>query len=89
MAKAVADSYVDNQGGFATDSINVTGFSHMHDDGTGGVSRVIQSRLANYINADNHERELHWEISLSGLLPIVVLAVETVFSTVAIAPHYG
>ena len=39
MAKAVAD--VDNpdekQGGFASDDSNITGFSHMHDDGTGGV----------------------------------------------------
>ncbi|TVY87384.1 putative secreted glycosidase, partial [Lachnellula willkommii] len=38
MAKAVAD--VDNpdekQGGFASDDSNITGFSHMHDDGTGG-----------------------------------------------------
>ena len=37
MAKAVAD--VDgssNQGGFATDGSNITGFSAMHDSGTGG-----------------------------------------------------
>jgi hypothetical protein len=39
MAKAVADTNEDNQGGFATDSTAVTGFSHMHDSGTGGVSR--------------------------------------------------
>lgn len=38
MAKAVADSSVDNQGGFASDSSSVSGFSHMHDSGTGGVS---------------------------------------------------
>lgn len=38
MAKAVADTNQDNQGGFATDSTAVTGFSHMHDSGTGGVS---------------------------------------------------
>lgn len=37
MAKAVADSDADNQGGFATDSNHITGFSHMHDSGTGGV----------------------------------------------------
>ncbi|KAL1982571.1 hypothetical protein VTN96DRAFT_1157 [Rasamsonia emersonii] len=36
MAKAVADSDTDNQGGFATDSNHITGFSHMHDSGTGG-----------------------------------------------------
>lgn len=38
MAKAVADSNEDNQGGFASDSSSITGFSHMHDSGTGGVS---------------------------------------------------
>jgi hypothetical protein len=37
MAKAVADSSVDNQGGFASDSDSISGFSHMHDSGTGGV----------------------------------------------------
>ncbi|KUL89372.1 hypothetical protein ZTR_04466 [Talaromyces verruculosus] len=36
MAKAVADSSVDNQGGFASDSDSISGFSHMHDSGTGG-----------------------------------------------------
>ncbi|EED21157.1 alpha-1,2-mannosidase, putative subfamily [Talaromyces stipitatus ATCC 10500] len=36
MAKAVADSSVDNQGGFASDSPSISGFSHMHDSGTGG-----------------------------------------------------
>ena len=41
MAKAVADTNEDNQGGFATDSSSVTGFSHMHDSGTGGVSRDL------------------------------------------------
>ena len=37
MAKAVADSTSDEQGGFATDGGNISGFSHMHDSGTGGV----------------------------------------------------
>ncbi|KAH8689453.1 alpha-1,2-mannosidase, putative subfamily [Talaromyces proteolyticus] len=40
MAKAVADSNNDNQGGFATDSSGITGFSHMHDSGTGGASSL-------------------------------------------------
>lgn len=35
MAKAVADVDGQNTGGFATDGSNVTGFSHMHDSGTG------------------------------------------------------
>jgi putative alpha-1,2-mannosidase len=39
MAKAVADTDGDElQGGFASDGSNITGFSHMHDSGTGGVS---------------------------------------------------
>ncbi|CAL5870998.1 uncharacterized protein PFLUO_LOCUS5240 [Penicillium psychrofluorescens] len=37
MAKAVADTNSEsNQGGFAYDGSNVTGFSSMHDSGTGG-----------------------------------------------------
>ena len=42
MAKAVADTYwVELQGGYASDDSNITGFSHMHDSGTGGVSWVF------------------------------------------------
>ncbi|GAB7364908.1 hypothetical protein MBLNU230_g5699t1 [Neophaeotheca triangularis] len=37
FAKAVSDvDGSDNQGGFASDNSNITGFSHMHDSGTGG-----------------------------------------------------
>ena len=36
MAKAVGDVTGEKQGGFATDGTPVTGFSHMHDSGTGG-----------------------------------------------------
>ncbi|OJD30357.1 alpha-mannosidase family protein [Diplodia corticola] len=37
MAKAVADTDSEsNQGGFTTDGANITGFSQMHDSGTGG-----------------------------------------------------
>ncbi|KAJ5091805.1 Alpha-1,2-mannosidase [Penicillium alfredii] len=37
MAKAVADTdSISNQGGFTYDGSNVTGFSSMHDSGTGG-----------------------------------------------------
>ena len=43
MAKAVADSVNDGQGGFATTGGGpITGFSHMHDSGTGGVSGFLQ-----------------------------------------------
>jgi hypothetical protein len=39
MAKAVADvnNPDEKQGGFASDNSDITGFSHMHDSGTGGV----------------------------------------------------
>tara|TARA_R110002060_G_scaffold57397_2_gene67642 strand:- start:360 stop:1496 length:1137 start_codon:yes stop_codon:yes gene_type:complete len=39
MAKAVADvnNPDEKQGGFAADNSDITGFSHMHDSGTGGV----------------------------------------------------
>ncbi|KAJ5823710.1 Alpha-1-2-mannosidase [Penicillium robsamsonii] len=37
MAKAVADTTGENQAGFAFDTNVVTGFSHMHDSGTGGA----------------------------------------------------
>ena len=60
MAKAVADinNRNEKQGGFASDDSEITGFSHMHDSGTGGVS---QSLIANNHNlhAISHH---HWEI---------------------------
>ncbi|EPE04493.1 hypothetical protein F503_03555 [Ophiostoma piceae UAMH 11346] len=40
MAKAVADVNTENQGGFASDNGDITGFSHMHDSGTGGGSSL-------------------------------------------------
>jgi putative alpha-1,2-mannosidase len=36
MAKAVPDVSGQNTGGFSPDGTNITGFSHMHDSGTGG-----------------------------------------------------
>ncbi|KAF1849920.1 glycoside hydrolase family 92 protein [Cucurbitaria berberidis CBS 394.84] len=36
MAKAVADVDGENTGGFSTDGSNITGFSALHDSGTGG-----------------------------------------------------
>lgn len=36
MAKAAPDVSGQNTAGFSTDGTNVTGFSHMHDSGTGG-----------------------------------------------------
>lgn len=45
MAKAVADTAGENQAGFAYDTEVVTGFSHMHDDGTGGVSYASEQAI--------------------------------------------
>jgi len=54
MAKAVADVNNPNekQGGFASDNSDITGFSHMHDSGTGGVksaSLMIRHTLTKYV----------------------------------------
>lgn len=43
MAKAVADTQGENQAGFAFDTETVTGFSHTHDSGTGGVSDGLEN----------------------------------------------
>lgn len=43
MAKAVADSTEDNQGGFASNGSPISGFSHMHDSGTGGAQSLSVS----------------------------------------------
>ncbi|PLB34948.1 glycoside hydrolase family 92 protein [Aspergillus candidus] len=40
MAKAVADTDSENQGGFASDGSTIIGFSHMHDSGTGGSASM-------------------------------------------------
>ena len=53
MAKAVADVNGQNTGGFATDGSNVTGFSHMHDSGTGGNPSQGQFPLFPQVCADD------------------------------------
>ena len=45
MAKAVADVSGQNTGGFSPDGSNITGFSHMHDSGTGGNPSMGQFPL--------------------------------------------
>ena len=42
MAKPVADVNGLNTGGFATDGSGVTGFSAMHDSGTGGNPSLVR-----------------------------------------------
>lgn len=55
MAKAVADTNGGElQGGFASDDSNITGFSHMHDSGTGGVSAFHASLFCS-IRAEDTE----------------------------------
>lgn len=69
MAKAVAD--VDDpdekQGGFATGNASITGFSHMHDSGTGGVSGL--QKFLYYSHRQTHTETggspRHWVISPS------------------------
>lgn len=50
MAKAVADVDGLNTAGFATDGSNVTGFSHMHDSGTGGQPSLVRTNLGSVHN---------------------------------------
>ncbi|KAJ6036369.1 secreted glycosidase [Penicillium herquei] len=54
MAKAVADTNSEsNQGGFAFDKSNVTGFSSMHDSGTGGSPSLGNFPLFAYAQCVN------------------------------------
>ncbi|KAJ5777306.1 secreted glycosidase [Penicillium odoratum] len=56
MAKAVADTNSDgNQGGFAYDGSNVTGFSSMHDSGTGGSPSLGNFPLFAYAQCANDD----------------------------------
>ncbi|KAJ5156843.1 hypothetical protein N7492_009646 [Penicillium capsulatum] len=70
MAKAVADTIGENQAGFAYDTSFVSGFSHMHDSGTGGSPSLgnfpifVQSACPNDdINQckwQMHDRAVRW-----------------------------
>ncbi|KAI7221615.1 glycoside hydrolase family 92 protein [Hortaea werneckii] len=56
MAKASADTDSEsNQGGFTTDGSNVTGFSSMHDSGTGGSPSLGNFALFPYASCKNDE----------------------------------
>jgi hypothetical protein len=60
MAKAGADvrNLNDGQGGFVSDESPITGFSHMHDSGTGSVAiRVNTSCKLRLIFVRNHRLE--------------------------------
>lgn len=62
MAKAVADTIGENQGGFAYDTFKVSGFSHMHDSGTGGVCDLKNIKLG---------RLLTTAVSITGQFPYI------------------
>ena len=53
LAKPVADVDGQNTGGFSTDGSNITGFSHMHDSGTGGNPSMGQFPLFPQYCPDN------------------------------------
>ncbi|KAI2638859.1 glycoside hydrolase family 92 protein [Hypomontagnella submonticulosa] len=55
MAKAVADVTSDNQGGYASNGSPVTGFSHMHDSGTGGASSLANFPIFAYPGCKDDE----------------------------------
>ncbi|GLA67174.1 hypothetical protein AtubIFM54640_010152 [Aspergillus tubingensis] len=56
MAKAVADTdSVNNQGGFAYDGSSITGFSSMHDSGTGGQPSLGVFPLFPYVTCKDDD----------------------------------
>ncbi|GBF62851.1 secreted glycosidase [Trichophyton mentagrophytes] len=70
MAKAVADvDGSENYGGFTTEGSNITGFSHMHDSGTGGkpsmgnfplVPQICQDDDINKCKFSKEDRAVHY-----------------------------
>lgn len=56
MAKAVADTdSITNQGGFAFDGSNITGFSSLHDSGTGGAPSLGNFPLFPYVKCEGDD----------------------------------
>lgn len=56
MAKAVADTTSgSNQGGFTSDGTPITGFSNMHDSGTGGSPSLGNFALFPYVSCENDD----------------------------------
>lgn len=56
MAKAVADTNSgSNQGGFAFDGSSITGFSNMHDSGTGGSPSLGNFALFPYVQCEDDQ----------------------------------
>ncbi|KAI5923062.1 alpha-1,2-mannosidase, putative subfamily [Camillea tinctor] len=81
MAKAVADVTSDNQGGYASNGSPVTGFSHMHDSGTGGASSLANFPIFPYPGCSND--------SINGcIFPKTTRAVNVVEGSVSARPGY-
>ncbi|KAI1335409.1 glycoside hydrolase family 92 protein [Xylariaceae sp. FL0016] len=81
MAKAVADVTEDNQGGYASNGSPVTGFSHMHDSGTGGASSLANFPIFAYPGCAND--------TLDGcIFPKSQRAVNVVNGSVSARPGY-
>ncbi|KAK7908165.1 hypothetical protein PG985_015468 [Apiospora marii] len=81
MAKAVADSTEDNQGGYASNGSPITGFSHMHDSGTGGASSLANFPIFPYPGCEGD--------AVNGCrLPKALRAVQVVNGSVSARPGY-
>lgn len=81
MAKAVADSTEDNQGGYASNGSPITGFSHMHDSGTGGASSLANFPIFVYPGCAKDE--------LDGcVFPKTQRSVQVVDGSVSARPGY-
>ncbi|CAK4034789.1 glycoside hydrolase family 92 [Lecanosticta acicola] len=83
MAKAGCDVNVENQGGFSTGhpAGNITGFSHMHDDGTGGAASL--GNFPHFPQAGCPDDDIN-----QCLFPIRTRAVPRVNGTVEAYPGY-
>lgn len=84
MAKAGPDvkNFNDGQGGFVSDNSAITGFSHMHDSGTGGVGRYSSEHLLKlrliFIRHHRLETSLYFLISdATTTLPATVSLTKT------------
>ncbi|KAK8021063.1 glycoside hydrolase family 92 protein [Apiospora arundinis] len=81
MAKAVADSTEDNQGGYASNGSPISGFSHMHDSGTGGASSLANFPIFPYPGCEGD--------AVNGCrLPKALRAVQAVNGSVSARPGY-
>ena len=60
MVKAVADVNGEAQGGFASDGSQITGFSHMHDSGTGGSLSLGNFPLFPQVCASDDVDQCKW-----------------------------